>query len=175
VSYRTSREIGEFAAALLGKLREDDVPLITTRSGPPVEFFQHTDDGACIAALADALTELAGEEPLASVAVLTPSPSSSELYYSGLERSEVPRLHLVHDQDFRFAPGVEVTEIEQVKGLEFDYVILVGVSESHFADAPMARRLLHVGATRAVHQLWLTSTGTPSKIVREAIRAGEER
>ena len=173
VSYRTSREIGEFAAALLGKLREDDVPLITTRSGPPVEFFQHTDDGACIAALADALTELASEEPLASVAVLTPSPSSSELYYSGLERSEVPRLHLVHDQDFRFAPGVEVTEIEQVKGLEFDYVILVGVSESHFADEPMARRLLHVGATRAVHQLWLTSTGAPSKIVREAILEGE--
>jgi DNA helicase-2/ATP-dependent DNA helicase PcrA len=172
VSYRTSREIGEFAAALLGKLREDDVPLITTRSGPPVEFFQHTDDGACIAALADALTELASEEPLASVAVLTPSPSSSELYYSGLERSEVPRLHLVRDQDFRFAPGVEVTEIEQVKGLEFDYVILVGVSESHFADEPMARRLLHVGATRAVHQLWLTSTGAPSKIVREAILEG---
>jgi DNA helicase-2/ATP-dependent DNA helicase PcrA len=174
VSYRTSQEIGEFAAALLGKLREDDVPLVTTRSGPPVEFFQHTDHGACIAALADALTELAGEEPLASVAVLTPSPSLSELYYSGLERSEVPRLHLVRRQDFRFAPGVEVTEIEQVKGLEFDYVILVGVDESHFADEPMARRLLHVGATRAVHQLWLTSTGTPSKIVREAILAGQE-
>ncbi len=174
VSYRTSQEIGEFAAALLGKLREDEVPLITTRSGPPVEFFQYTDHGACIAALADALTELAGEEPLASVAVLTPSPSSSELYFSGLERSEVPRLHLVQNQDFRFAPGVEVTEIEQVKGLEFDYVILVEIDESHFADEPMARRLLHVGATRAVHQLWLTSTGTPSKIVREAIRTGEE-
>ena len=127
--------------------------------------------GACIAALADALTELADEEPLASVAVLTPSPSLSELYFSGLERSEVPRLHLVRSQDFRFAPGVEVTEIEQVKGLEFDYVILVGIDESHFPDEPMARRLLHVGATRAVHQLWLTSTGTPSKIVSEAILA----
>jgi DNA helicase-2/ATP-dependent DNA helicase PcrA len=171
VSYRTSQEIAEFAAALLGKLREDDVPLTATRSGPPVEFFQHTDHGACIAALAAALTELSREEPLASVAVLTPSPTLSELYFSGLERSELPRLHLVHDQDFRFAPGIEVTEIEQVKGLEFDYVILVGLSEEHFADEPMARRLLHVGATRAVHQLWLTSTGTPSKIVREAILA----
>jgi DNA helicase-2/ATP-dependent DNA helicase PcrA len=171
VSYRTSQEIAEFAAALLGKLREDDVPLTATRSGPPVEFFQHTDHGACIAALAAALTELSREEPLASVAVLTPSPTLSELYFSGLERSELPRLHLVQDQDFRFAPGIEVTEIEQVKGLEFDYVILVGLSEEHFADEPMARRLLHVGATRAVHQLWLTSTGTPSKIVREAILA----
>jgi DNA helicase-2/ATP-dependent DNA helicase PcrA len=173
VSHRGSQEIAEFAAALLGELREDDAPLITTRSGPPVELFQHTDHGACIASLADALLALAGEEPLASIAVLAPSPSLSELYFSGLERSEVPRLHLVRNQDFRFAPGVEVTEIEQVKGLEFDYVILVGVSDAHFADEPMARRLLHVGATRAVHQLWVTCTGTPSEIVQGAIRSGE--
>ena len=173
VSHRSSQEIAEFAAALLGELREDDGPLITTRSGPPVECFQHTDHGACIASLADALLALAGEEPLASVAVLAPSPSLSDLYFSGLERSEVPRLHRVRNQDFRFAPGVEVTEIEQVKGLEFDYVILVGVSGAHFADEPMARRLLHVGATRAVHQLWVTCTGTPSEIVQGAIRAGK--
>jgi DNA helicase-2/ATP-dependent DNA helicase PcrA len=96
----------------------------------------------------------------------------SELYFSGLDRSEVPRLHLVRRQDFRFAPGVEVTEIEQVKGLEFDYVILVGVNDAHYADEPMARRLLHVGATRAVHQLWVTCSETPSPIVEQAVRAG---
>ena len=28
-----------------------------------------------------------------------------------------------------------------------------------------ARRLLHVGATRAIHQLWLTSVATPSPLV----------
>jgi len=72
----------------------------------------------------------------------------------------------VENQDFRFTPGVEVTEIEQVKGLEFDYVVLVETSASHFPDTPAARRRLHVGATRAVHQLWLTSVGTPSPLVR---------
>jgi len=64
---------------------------------------------------------------------------------------------------------VEVTEIDQVKGLEFDYVILVEVTSAHFPDTPAARRLLHVGATRAVHQLWLTSVGTPSLLVREQL------
>jgi len=38
-----------------------------------------------------------------------------------------------------FAPGVEVTEIEQVKGLEFDYVILVEASAAHFPDTAAAR------------------------------------
>jgi hypothetical protein len=32
-----------------------------------------------------------------------------------------------------------------------------------------ARRLLHVGATRAVHQLWMTTVGATSPIVREAM------
>jgi DNA helicase II / ATP-dependent DNA helicase PcrA len=167
VSYRCTRQIAAFAWALLDDLREDDQPPLTTRTGPPVELFRFTDPGACVAFLAGALNELAAEEPLASVAVLTPSREISRTYHRGLAESEVPRLRLVEHQDFTFAPGVEVTEIDQVKGLEFDYVILVEMSAAYFPPTAAARRLLHVGATRAVHQLWLTSVGTPSSIVRD--------
>jgi len=170
VSYRSSDEIARFAAAVLGDLREDE-PLITTRSGPPVELFRHSDHGAGIAALADALTTLSAAEPMASVALLTPSRALSDLYFEGLARCDVPRLHQVTRQDFRFAPGIEITEIEQVKGLEFDYVVLIGIDADHFPDTPKARRLLHVGATRAVHQLWVTHVGTPSPMLGEAARA----
>jgi len=65
-----------------------------------------------------------------------------------------------------------VTEIEQVKGLEFDYVILVEVSTTSFPDTAAARRRLHVGATRAIHQLWLTSVATPSALVRNRLGGG---
>jgi len=170
ISYRCSREIAEFAVDVLGTLREDDAPPMTTRSGPAVELFRFTDHGAGVAFLADALKELLAKERLASVAVLTPSRALSTMYHSGLANGEVPRLRQVEQQDFTFAPGVEVTEIEQVKGLEFDYVVLVEVSASNFPDTPTARRLLHVGATRAVHQLWLTSVATPSPLVREQVR-----
>ena len=77
----------------------------------------------------------------------------------------MPRLRRVANQDFTFAPGIEVTEIEQVKGLEFDYVVVVDASDEHFPDTPAARRLLHVAATRAVHQLWVTCVGTPSSLL----------
>ena len=170
VSYRCSREIAEFAVGILGDLREDDTPPLTTRTGPPVELFRFTDHGACVAFLADALKELSHTERLASVAVLTPSRELSAVYYHGLVTSEVPRLRRVENQDFTFAPGIEVTEIEQVKGLEFDYVIVVEASAAHFPDSPAARRLLHVAATRAVHQLWLTSVATPSALVRAQMR-----
>ena len=169
VSYRSSEEIASFGQSVLGDLKEEDLALVTTRSGPPVELFHYTDHGACIASLADALQELVGAEPLASVALLTPNAELSALYFTGLTNCEVPRLHRVEKQDFSFAPGIEITEIEQVKGLEYDYVVLVDVSETHFRNESKARRLLHVGATRAVHQLWLTSIGELSPIVREAM------
>ncbi|HVM96289.1 MAG TPA: 3'-5' exonuclease [Candidatus Acidoferrales bacterium] len=172
ISYRCSHEVASFALGLLGDLREDDTPPRTTRSGPAVELFRFTDHGAAVAFLADALKELAKKEPLASVALLTPSRDLSTLYHRGLANCEVQRLHLVENQDFNFAPGVEITEIDQVKGLEFDYVVLVEASSGHFPDTPAARRLLHVGATRAVHQLWLTSVATPSPIVRAQLTAG---
>jgi DNA helicase-2/ATP-dependent DNA helicase PcrA len=173
ISYRCSRQIAEFALALLGDLREDATPPSTTREGPPVELFRFTDHGACVAFLADALKQLLTREPLASIAVLTPARELSSLYYRGLAKGEVPLLRQVEHQDFTFAPGVEVTEIQQVKGLEFDYVILVEVSAGTFPDTPAARRLLHVGATRAVHQLWLTSVATPAPMVRKQLHASD--
>jgi DNA helicase II / ATP-dependent DNA helicase PcrA len=166
VSYRCTHEIASFSVALLGDLREDPAPPRTTRSGPPVELFRFTDHGACVAWLADALKDLIAKEPLASVALLAPSKEISRLYFNGLHTSEVPKLRLVDHQNFTFAPGIEVTEVEQVKGLEFDYVVLVEASATSYPDTAATRRRLHVGATRAVHQLWLTSVGTPAAAVR---------
>jgi DNA helicase-2/ATP-dependent DNA helicase PcrA len=131
-----------------------------------VELFRFTDRGACVAFLADALAELAHEEPLASIAVLTPSATLSDLYCEGLTAAGLHDVRRVANQDFTFSPGIEVTEISQVKGLEFDYAILVDVTHESYPDTPAARRLLHVGASRAVHQLWLTSVGTPSAMLR---------
>jgi DNA helicase-2/ATP-dependent DNA helicase PcrA len=175
VSYRSTHQVASFAYSVLGDLREDADPPMTTRSGPPVEYFRFTDHGACVAFLADALRRLVRDEPLASVAILSPSAEISALYYQALRTAEVPTLQIVENQRFSFAPGIEVTEVAQVKGLEFDYVLLVEVSAGTYPDTAAARRLLHVGATRAIHQLWVTSVATPSPLVRQALAtAGDD-
>ncbi len=165
ISYRSSSEIVDFAQELLGDLREEDEAPLTTRKGPPVEHFAFTDSGACVAFLADVLRDLADHERLASVALLAPSPAVRDAYYEGLAQSDLPRLRLVADQDFTFTAGIEVTEVAQAKGLEFDYVILLDVNAELYPDSPASRRLLHVGATRAIHQLWVTSVGRPSPLL----------
>jgi len=74
------------------------------------------------------------------------------------------------EQDFPFKPGVDVTDVRQVKGLEFDYVILVDVTESTYPVDDESRHLLHIGATRAAHQLWFLATSKPSQLLPESLR-----
>jgi len=166
VSYRSSQQVMDFATSLLGDLQEDE-KVVTTRSGPPVELFRLTDRGACVAFLSDVLRDLMAAEPMASVAVLTPNPTTSDMYFAGLERAELPRLRRIRDGEFPFKAGIEVTEVTQVKGLEFDYVVVLDADSTNYPDTPAARRMLHVAATRAVHQLWMMSVGTPSPLVSE--------
>lgn len=170
VSYRSTRHVALFARSLLGEAPGEDPPPRATRDGPPVEYLRFTDAGACVAFLADNLKDLLDREPLANVALVAPDPQVARVYHDGLSRAEVPRLRLVLDQDFSFAPGVEVTVVQDVKGLEFDYVVLLEASAAHYPDTGVARRQLHVGATRAIHQLWLTSVGTPAAAIRAWMR-----
>ena len=108
-----------------------------------------------MAFLAEALRPLFAREPRATVAILARHPEQADRYYEGLRRAEVPSLRRVRAQDFSFRPGIEVTEIRQVKGLEFDYVVLVEVNAASFGTDDESRHLFHIGATRAAHQLWL--------------------
>jgi DNA helicase-2/ATP-dependent DNA helicase PcrA len=168
VSYRSTKPIMEAAHRILGPLAsETATPGV--REGAPVAHLGFGGMGEAVAWLGPALADLARREHYANVAILAVDLSQAIAWYEALERAEVPYLSLVDDQDFSFAPGIEVSDIRSSKGLEFDYVILVGVDRSGFPDTPAARRLLHVGATRAAHQLWLVSTGNPSPCIPDGL------
>ena len=83
---------------------------------------------------------------------------------------------MVIKQDFPFTSGIDITEVRQVKGLEYDYIIALDVDIEHYPDKEESRHLLHVVATRAAHQLWLMNLGevAPSPLLPESlIEAGE--
>jgi DNA helicase-2/ATP-dependent DNA helicase PcrA len=78
----------------------------------------------------------------------------------------------VRRDEFNFQAGVDVTDVAHVKGLEFDYVVMVDVNEASYPNVHWARHLLHIGVTRAAHQLWLVSPGEPSPLIPTALRDG---
>jgi len=172
ISYRSTAPILEFSRAVLGNLADDDAAK-ATRGGAPVELFRFSHTGDAVGYLAESLRALVHEEPLASVAVIARYPEHADLYHGGLSKAETPHLRRISDQDFPFRPGIDVTDVRQVKGLEFDYVVLVEVNEATYPDDDEARHLLHIGATRAAHQLWLLASERPSLLVPGPLRAAE--
>jgi len=170
VSYRSTREIVDAAEHVLGPLGGDVRP-VAPRTGAPVESFGFASAGEATEFLSHALVELMRAEPTASVALIARHPEQARLYHEALSEAEIPSLRLISDQDFPFLAGIDVTDVRQTKGLEFDIVILLEVTEAAYPASDDARRLLHVAMTRAAHQLWITYTGTPSHLLPEALRA----
>ena len=164
IAYRSTREVLQFARHVLGPLA-DPTPPLAPRTGAPVEHHPFPSQGAAVAFLAEALRPLFSREPRATVAILARHPEQADAYYEALVMAEIPNLRRIRSFEFAFRPGVEVTEIRQVKGLEYDYVVLIDVNASTYPEDDESRHLLHIGATRAAHQLWVISTGKPSPLV----------
>jgi DNA helicase IV len=79
----------------------------------------------------------------------------------------MPEARLVQNGEFTFDAGVDVTEVEDAKGLEFDYVIIPDATVRAYPTTDDARRRLHVAITRASHQLWIAAGGVPSRLLPE--------
>ncbi len=169
ISYRSTRQIVDCALHALGPLMSDERPTVP-RQGTEVESFCFASSGETCEFLVRALRDLISREPMASVALIARHPEQARLHYEALSVAEVPGLRLVTDQDFCFRPGVDVTDVRQTKGLEFDIVILLEANRDSYPENDHARRLLHVAMTRAAHQLWITYTGEPSPLLPEALR-----
>jgi DNA helicase IV len=120
-------------------------------------------------ALIDQLTLVLDREPLASIAVVARKRDVARQIFEALK--VIPEARDAIGGDFKFRPGIDVTVVEEVKGLEFDYVILPDCDAFQYRDEKLSRQALHMAMTRAMHQLWLLCVGTPSPILPERITA----
>jgi DNA helicase-2/ATP-dependent DNA helicase PcrA len=102
--------------------------------------------------------------------ILARHPEQADAYYDALQLADIPNLRRVRHFEFTFRPGVDVTDVRQVKGLEYDYVVLVDVNSTTYGKDDESRHLLHIGATRAAHQLWIITTAEPSPLIPETLR-----
>jgi DNA helicase-2/ATP-dependent DNA helicase PcrA len=78
-------------------------------------------------------------------------------------------IRLGHNKEFEFAPGITVTNVRQIKGLEFDTVVVLEPTEDHYPVDDGGRRALYMVITRAKERLVLLGTGEPSGLLQQAI------
>jgi DNA helicase-2/ATP-dependent DNA helicase PcrA len=120
-------------------------------------------EGELAAALGNDIAALQRRDPRASVAVICRSPVTARRIVAALGASVPARL--VFDGRF-FARGpAQVTIVDEVKGLEFDFVLIPDATAAGYPDTPDARRALYVAATRARHQLLFAAVGAPTPLL----------
>ena len=162
VSYRCPRPIFELAQQILGELASSEAKS-SARDGVPVGHFAFPSAELAALFCVGELVDLAQREPEASIAVIAHDAEAARRFHALLpERAQA---RLVLSGEFTFEPGIDVTDLDSVKGLEFDYVLVPQVSDATYPLNHESRRRLHVAVTRAVWQLWLVSGGDRSKIL----------
>lgn len=185
LNYRTTDEIRRRAVAVLEGLDFDDLDedldsltgYHSLRNGPdPVVrlFGRERDEAAAFRACIAGWLE---EVPPESICVAARSNRAlTERYVPLLEEAGVPHVRINKDNDLgSLPPGVRVSTLHRMKGLEFPRVLVVGVEKGSTppswamtrgeAIRKKERCLLYVAMTRARDHLELMGYGEPSPFI----------
>ena len=143
-SYRSSYEIGKFAADILGK----ENPNLYNRHGDEPQIIETKNPATTAAELIKNLPDTFN-----TVGILLPDIRSAEEFYNQI--SKLTSVNLLSNSTDSFGPGTMVMSVPFAKGLEFDAVICPGYDKMK----EMEPKLLYLVCTRALHQLYLLSGG----------------
>jgi len=131
--------------------------------GPSVFPLELADEAALASWIARELSALARRDRTATTAVICRSPLFARGFVERL-RLGVPA-RLVLDGRFLVRGGVQVTTVDQVKGLEFDTVVVPDATATSYPEEGSARRALYVAVTRTRHQLVVASIGERTRLL----------
>lgn len=101
--------------------------------------------------------------PNAVSAVLCADPAEAKFAYNMLQPTFGPLVRLGDQHSFSFEEGIIVTDVKQVKGLEFYSVLLWNPSHKSYPKSEYGRNLLYVAVTRAEENLCLITWSKPSE------------
>lgn len=138
VSYRSTKQIMAWAGHVSGKPVEN---VVSEGLEPKVHSFATEEES--LSRLNASLTRLRKEEPQGLVAVICRWKQDIDVLMRGLRG--VPGLR----REMTFSPGVIVTNVHQVKGLEFSDVVIWNPTKKNYPETRMGRNLLYVAITRA--------------------------
>lgn len=153
IGYRCPPRVVEIARAI--RFRRPMVPV-------PVHRFDSM--RALAARLGSELGRLLESDSRASVAMVCRKPDTARGL--GALLSEHVPVRIVFDGRFHTRGPVQISLPGDVKGLEFDYVIVADANEAHWPDDAPSRRALYVAVTRARHECMFACVGEVSTLLR---------
>jgi DNA helicase II / ATP-dependent DNA helicase PcrA len=176
VAHRSTQPIIALADAIAGETPTTSRPSPAGRPGsmPMLFYVADAEDAVAQQVAALARTDL-GANPNAHVCVVAATTAMARRLHttlaSLLAAAGFP-VRLGYNDTFEFAPGLTVTNLRQVKGLEFDSVLVVDPVGRSYAATTQGRRNLYTVITRAKDQLRFITRRAPSPLLAHAIARG---
>ena len=150
ISFRCTVPIMNLARKIEG--RKDPVPF--GRPGNPVTWHRAVDQNDFLETLAHWTNNLLEKDPYKLIALICRYPKQAMELKDELENMLSHEVRVGHRDQFSFEPGVMVSNIHQIKGLEFDAVALIDPSEKSYPGMNSeSRNMIYVGVTRAQEDL----------------------
>ena len=161
-SYRSTPEITELFASLLGEDERTNISAVQRADEPPA-IVSCPDETSYAAALREAVAAARDDEGLS--AVIAPWKHEAKRLQKLLGDDAPP---LADDTASLPAQGVVLITLKLAKGLEFDRVIVPDASERVFpADDPLSRRRLYTTLSRATRSLVVLAHGELTPLLRK--------
>ncbi|QUG84412.1 HelD family protein [Bacillus nitratireducens] len=162
-SYRSTKEIIEFANEII-KNAEIPVGLATPvfRSGEDVKVIRAEDQFTEVLKTVQYLQN----EDVKTIAVIGRTDDECRDIYEKLTNAGLTVNFIEADQS-KYEGGISVVPVYLAKGLEFDAVLLIDVDEEHYKNTKHDAKLLYVGCTRSLHDLWIFYSGEASPLIKE--------
>ncbi len=161
-SYRSTPEITELFASLLGEDEHANISAVQRADEPPA-IVSCPDETSYAAALREAVAAARDDEGLS--AVIAPWKHEAKRLQKLLGDDAPP---LADDTASLPAQGVVLITLKLAKGLEFDRVIVPDASERVFpADDPLSRRRLYTTLSRATRSLVVLAHGELTPLLRK--------
>lgn len=162
-SYRSTKEIIEFANEII-KNAEIPVGLAMPvfRSGEEVKVI-HTEDQ--FTEILKTLKQLQNAD-VKTIAVIGRTDDECRDMYEKLTNAGLT-VNVIEADQSKYEGGISVVPVYLAKGLEFDAVLLIDVDEEHYKNMKHDAKLLYVGCTRSLHDLWIFHSGEASPLIKK--------
>lgn len=162
-SYRSTMEIIQFANLVLKRGVENPLLAVPVfRSGNKVRVLTVKPKDR-LPLLQRAIATLQ-QGSSSTIAIVARTEKQAEDLYEALTAAGI-ETNLITSKQRVYRGGISVLPVYLTKGLEFDAVLLMDVTSAHYEASLMDAKLLYVGCTRALHELWLIASGELSPLV----------
>lgn len=153
-SYRTTIEIMEAANRVAARhpYHGQTAAKPVLRSGEPPKLIYAPSDSERLRLIAEEIRAMKHELSYNSICIIESSPARAKSLAKNLGKHYEGVKALDHLSD-SYSSGVYVASVDQIKGLEFDAVIIADGGEAHYPDTARYARLLYVAMTRPLHRL----------------------